>query len=44
MNKRSFLLAATFVLVFVAGLAVMRIWDSYRAGARTRWRLSQWWW
>lgn len=32
MNKRSFLLAATFVLVFVAGLAVMRIWDSYRAG------------
>lgn len=31
MNKRSFLLAATFVLVFVAGLAVMRIWDSYRA-------------
>lgn len=32
MNKRSFLLAATFVLVFVAGLAVMRIWDSYQAG------------
>lgn len=33
MNKKNFILAGAFVLVFAAGVASMRVWDAYRAAS-----------
>ncbi|WP_428056397.1 hypothetical protein [Candidatus Avelusimicrobium alvi] len=33
MNKKNLILAGAFVLVFIAGVASMRVWDAYRAAS-----------